>query len=167
MGSDSQPLVDFHLTTFLLLVSMEAFFQEKSSLPWTGWAIWHQGRPVKVSDETVLQIKVAPMNTLGWCDEELGRAWKKIFPITPTSIRTGFLPLDHPAWGQTPNPWWIFITDTPVLSWEEMEELNKQRMPSVMPHFDESGWIIRERKLVDFRRMATAHMWNHPMLKLV
>ena len=36
-----------------------------------------------------------------------------------------------------------------------------------MPHFDKSRWIIRERKLVDFRGMATADMWNHPMLKLV
>ena len=48
-----------------------------------------------------------------------------------------------------------------------MEELSKQRRPSMMPHFDESRWIIWERKLVDFRGMATAHMGNHPMLKLV
>ena len=103
-GNIQHQTLKLHLTTFLLLVSMEAFFQERSSLPRTGWAIWHQGRPVKVSDETILQIRAAPMNMLGWCDEELGRAWKKIFPITHTNIKAGFLPLDHPAWGQTPNP---------------------------------------------------------------
>ena len=53
------------------------------------------------------------------------------------------------------------------MSWEEAEELSKQRRPSVGPHFDESRWIIQERKLVDFRGMVTAHMGNHPMLKLV
>ena len=36
-----------------------------------------------------------------------------------------------------------------------------------MPHFDKSGWIIQEKKLVDFRGMGTTHMGNHPMLKLV
>ena len=36
-----------------------------------------------------------------------------------------------------------------------------------MPHWDESEWIIQERKLVDFRGMATAHMGNHPTLKLI
>ena len=105
-----------HLITFLLPVSMEAIFQERSFQPWTGWAIWHQGKPRKVSEETILQIKAEPTKSLGWCDEEMGRAWKKIFPITPSSIRTGCLPLDHPACGQTPNPWWNFIADTPVLS---------------------------------------------------
>jgi len=34
-------------------------------------------------------------------------------------------------------------------------------------HFDEFEWIIQDRKLVDFRGMATTHMGNHPMLKLV
>ena len=36
-----------------------------------------------------------------------------------------------------------------------------------MPHFDESGWIIQERRIVDFRGSASAHMGNHPMLKLI
>ena len=45
--------------------------------------------------------------------------------------------------------------------------MSKQRRPSVVPHFDKSGWIIQERKLVNFRGMAIAHMGNHLMLKLV
>ncbi|XP_075673322.1 uncharacterized protein LOC142642784 isoform X2 [Castanea sativa] len=34
-------------------------------------------------------------------------------------------------------------------------------------HWDESGWIIQERMLVDFRGIATAHLGNHPTLKLI
>ncbi|KAL0015593.1 hypothetical protein SO802_002662 [Lithocarpus litseifolius] len=115
----------------------------------------------------ILQIRAAPTDTLRWCKEELWHAWKHIFPITPTSVRTGNLPLDHPTWGQTPNPWWKFLTDTPLLLWEEAEELSNQRRPSIMPHFNESRWIIQERIPVDFRAMAAAYMGNHPMLKLV
>ena len=36
-----------------------------------------------------------------------------------------------------------------------------------MPHWDESSWIIQERKLVDFRGAVTTHMGNHPSLKLI
>ena len=56
---------------------MEAIFQEKSFQPQTGWVIWHQGKPVKVFEETILQIRAEPMKSLGWCDDEMGRAWKK------------------------------------------------------------------------------------------
>lgn len=122
---------------------------------------------MRVTDEINLQIKAASTNTPGWYKEELGKAWKNIFPITLASFRMGILPLDHPAWGLTPNPWWRFITDLPLLSWEKAKVLSKQRRPSVVPHFDESRWIIQERKLVDFREMVTAHMGNHSMLKLV
>ena len=46
-------------------------------------------------------------------------------------------------------------------------DLSKQRRPSVRPHFDESGWIIQERRIVDFRGMASSHMGNHPTLKWI
>ena len=36
-----------------------------------------------------------------------------------------------------------------------------------MPHWDEFEWIIQERSLVNFRGMATAHLGNHPTLKLI
>lgn len=136
-------------------------------MPRPRWAIWHKGKPERVADEIILQIRVTPIVSLGWCDQDLGKAWKEIFPITPSSIRMGSLPLDHQAWGLTPNPWWRFIMDLPLLSWEEATALSKQRRPSVMPHFVEFRWIIQERKLVDFRGMATAHLGNHPVLKLV
>ena len=57
--------------------------------------------------------------------------------------------------------------DVSEVLWEMAKELSKQRRPSIVPYWDESGWIIQERKLVDFRGMATAHMGNHPTLKLI
>ena len=36
-----------------------------------------------------------------------------------------------------------------------------------MPHFDKTGWIIQEKRIVDFRGLASAYMGNHPMLKLI
>ena len=36
-----------------------------------------------------------------------------------------------------------------------------------MSHFDESGWIVQERRIMDFRGLASVHMGNHPMLKLI
>ena len=33
-----------------------------------------------------------------------------------------------------------------------------------MPHFDELGWIIQERKIVDIRGSTLTHIGNHPML---
>ena len=35
------------------------------------------------------------------------------------------------------------------------------------PHFNESGWIIQERSIVDFRGSALVHMGNHPNLKFI
>ncbi|KAF3956390.1 hypothetical protein CMV_018479 [Castanea mollissima] len=89
-----------HPSFYLLPMSIEASFQGRNSLTRPGWAIWHQGKPITVSNELILQIRVAPTEKLSWCDEGLGKAWKKIFSITPSSIKTGLLPLDHPAWGK-------------------------------------------------------------------
>ena len=82
------------------------------------------------------------MMLVGWHEEDLKNAWKHIFPLTPISIRTGLLDLDHLAWGHTPNPWWKFLMDTPLLSWEEAESLSRYPRPLVVPHFDELGWLI-------------------------
>ena len=69
-----------------------------------------------IPDEVIAQIRAAPTETLGWFEEELGQAWKHLFPITPTSIKTANLPFDHNAWNLTPNPWWKFLTDIPAIS---------------------------------------------------
>nr|POE51253.1 hypothetical protein CFP56_14687 [Quercus suber] len=103
----------------------------------------------------------------GWFEEELRQAWKHLFPIAPESISLGDLILEHKAWALTPNQWWNFLTDVPGISCEASEELSRHMRPSVMPHWDESKWIIQERKLVDFRGMATAHLGNHSTLKLI
>nr|POE70882.1 hypothetical protein CFP56_76267 [Quercus suber] len=111
--------------------------------------------------------KAALTEVPGWFEEELGYAWKHLFPITPASIRSGKLPLDHNAWSLTPNPWWKFYTDVSEISLEAAEELSRQRRPSITPHWDKSEWIIQERKFVNFRGMAIAHWGNHPTLKLI
>ena len=146
---------------------MEASFRGANLASRSSWAIWYRNKAIGIPNEIIEQIRAAPTDTLGWLEEELKNAWKHIFPLTPTSIKTGHLNFDHPTWGHTPNPWWKFIMDTPLLSWEEAEKLNRQRRPLVVPHFDESGWLIQERKIVDFRGVASSHMGNHPSLKLI
>ena len=87
-----------------------------------------------IPDEIIAQIRVASTETPSWFEEELGYAWKHLFPITLASIRSRKLPLDHNACSLTPNPWWKFCTDVPEISLEAAEELSKQRRPSVVPH---------------------------------
>ena len=41
--------------------------------------------------------------------------------------------------------------DTPLVSLEEAEMLNRQRMPFVVQHYDESRWLIQERRLSGFQ----------------
>ena len=62
-----------------------------------GWVLWHKNKAIAIPNEVIAQIRATPTITLGWFDEELMAAWKHILPITPTSVRTGFVRLDHPA----------------------------------------------------------------------
>ena len=80
-------------------------------MPRLAWAIWYKNRVVAILEEFIAQIRVAPMETPGWFEEELKQAWKHLFPIAPKSIKLGGLPLEHKAWALTPNPWWNFLTD--------------------------------------------------------
>nr|POE90796.1 hypothetical protein CFP56_23091 [Quercus suber] len=68
---------------------------------------------------------------------------------------------------QANNQWWKFLMDVPLISWEEVERLSKQQRPSVIPHFDESRWLIQEKRLVDFRGTTSTHLGNHLTLKLI
>lgn len=81
-----------------------------------GWAIWHRNKAIAILDEVIAQIRVASMDIVGWFNEDFIATWKHLFPITPTSVRMGNLPLDHPVWGTTPNPWWKFLTNAPLIS---------------------------------------------------
>ena len=35
-----------------------------------------------------------------------------------------------------------------------------------MPHLDESGWIVQERKVIDYKGSVSMHLGNMPTLKL-
>ena len=151
----------------VMSMRMEGFLLGMSPLPQFGQAMWYRNKTVAILNEVIAQIKVILTETPSWFEEELGRAWKHIFPLTPSSIRVGNLELDHPAWNLTPNLWWKFLSDVLAVSMEASKEQSRQQRPSVVPHWDESGWIIQERKLVDFKGAVTTHMGNHPTLKLI
>ena len=89
-------------------------------LPTVGWAIWYRNKMIAIPEELIAQIRAAPTESMGWFEEDLAAAWRHIFPITPTSVRTASLPLDHPAWDRTLNQWWKFLTDTPLISEKEV-----------------------------------------------
>jgi len=114
----------------------------------------------------IAQIRAVPIDMIGWFKEELCVVWKHIFPITSSSNRTGNLPLDRLAWCLTPNPWWKFLTETHLITEKEVEELNRQRRPLIMPHLDESRWLVQERKVIDFSGTVASHMGNIPTMKL-
>ena len=63
----------------------------------------HKNQVIPIPDETIAQIRASPTDTLGSFKEELRATWKNLFPITPASLKTGDLALEHPAWGSTPN----------------------------------------------------------------
>lgn len=44
--------------------------------------------------------------------------------------------------------------------------LNEQRRPLVVPRLDESGWLVQERKVIDFKGTTSGHMGNFPTMKL-
>nr|POE88491.1 hypothetical protein CFP56_53777 [Quercus suber] len=117
-----------------------------SPLAPTWWAIWYCNKAIFIPDVVIAQIRVALTEALGRFEEDLEIAWKHIFSVTQNSINTGKLPLDHPAWGTTPNLWWSFLTDAPVISEAVAQELNLLRRPLVQPYLDEFGWLVQERK---------------------
>lgn len=128
--------------------------------------MWYRNKPIPIPDKLIAQIKATRTTTLGSFEEELSTAWKHLFPITSSSMRTGNLALDHLVWGITPNLWWRFLTDMPLLSEKETTELNELRKPLVTPHLDEFGWLVQERKVIDFRGSISIHLGNFPTMKL-
>ena len=60
----------------------------------------------------------------------------------------------------------MFLTDMPLISEKVAQELNKLRRPLVVPHLDESGWLVQERRVIDFRGSVTEFQGNMPTLKL-
>lgn len=35
-----------------------------------------------------------------------------------------------------------------------------------MPHLDELGWLVQERRLIDLRSLVLSHLENYPTMKL-
>ena len=79
------------------------------------WAIFYQGKVIPVGEETINQTKRDPMEIWGWFELELAQAWKNMFRLIDLSKRLVYLPLKDGAWMLTPNPWWRFLTDRPVV----------------------------------------------------
>lgn len=121
---------------------------------------------IAIPEEIIAQIKASPTDQLGGSEKELKAAWKNLFPLTTMSFRSGALDLNHLAWNTTPNPWWRFIIDMPLITKEEAMMLNEKRRPLVVPHLNESGWLVQERKVIDFRGTASGHMGDFPTFKL-
>lgn len=69
------------------------------------WAIWFKNKAIPIPDEMIAQIRASPTNTMGWFEVDLKAAWQSPFPIMFASIKSRSLPLDHPAWALTLNPW--------------------------------------------------------------
>ena len=55
----------------------------------------------------------------------------------------------------------------PLISEVELKELNKLRRPLVMPHMDELGWLVgwlvKERKVIDFRETVPISQTSQEM----
>jgi len=113
-----------------------------ASLPSKEWALIYKNWVIAIPEEIIAQIRAALTDELGGCEEELKAAWKHLFPLTPESIRNGDLELNHPAWRSTPNLWWMFSMDMPIITNKEARMLNEQRRPLVVPHLDEWRWLV-------------------------
>ena len=54
---------------------------------WKSWAINLKGKVIELSNSMVNMICRSPIEIMGWFDLDLMRAWKFIFPLTPTSLQ--------------------------------------------------------------------------------
>lgn len=79
------------------------------------WAICINKKAVELCNTTINNIRWDPLTIYGWTDKALMNSWSFIFPLTEVSKRDRCLPLTHPAWHNTPNLWWRFTLDRPLL----------------------------------------------------
>nr|POF19330.1 hypothetical protein CFP56_17706 [Quercus suber] len=83
---------------------MKASQQGRSIMPQYGWVIWYQGKLVSITDEIILQIRVALTDTLGWCYVELGKAWKNIFSFNSSMHQNEKSPFGSSSLGSNSQP---------------------------------------------------------------
>lgn len=79
------------------------------------WAIFYKEKVIPIRDMMINMIKGDPIDIMGCFDWELMRAWQNLFLLTELSSRSGFLPLSDEAWISTPNLWWRFLMERPVV----------------------------------------------------
>ena len=95
-------------------------------------------------------------------------AWKFIFPVTPVSIREGFLPLTDPVWMEWDHPWWIFPSDKPtkaearIFGWRALSPLSLERSLSVSSQVED----ITER-IVWIAETGVVRCWGNEISKAV
>lgn len=116
------------------------------------WGISYKNKIIKIERITINEIKATPTHTMGWFEEDLMKAWKHIFPLTPISRELGFLPLTDPAWFNWENPWWNFLSDIPsrkasnILGWRELPLIFREL---VLGDLNQPDTLQQRRMLVD------------------
>ena len=116
------------------------------------WGIFYKGKIIVISSNTIVEIKATPTHIMGYFEEELMMAWSHIFPLTPESRRSGYLPLSDPAWFNWHNPWWNFLTDRP--SRKESQILGWRGLPSrsrelILGDLSQPNTLLERRMFVD------------------
>ena len=69
------------------------------------WAINVDSVIMEIPRVIIKEIRAHPTHTMGWFSPKLRKAWKLLFPLTPTSSALGYLHLTNPAWRRMIDPW--------------------------------------------------------------
>nr|POE55078.1 hypothetical protein CFP56_26659 [Quercus suber] len=135
----------------------------------TKWAINVDGMIVEIPRVIIEEIRAHPTHTIGWFNPKLRKAWKLLFPLTPTSSTLGYLQLVDPTWGRMTDPWWKFLSDTP--SPEEARTLVWNLIPqiSVTPILCEMipEESLSMRRMLENQAIAMVFMGNWHATKLL
>ena len=106
---------------------------------------------------------------MGWFNEDLMKAWKHLFPLTPISMELGSLPLTNPAWFNWENPWWNFLSDIPsrnesnILGWRGLPSIFREL---VLGNLNQPNMLLQQRMLMD-QPITTSIMGNREGRKII
>ena len=128
-----------------------------------------EGEVIEILDVVIMEIKANPTQEMGWFNHKLKDVWRLIFPLTEESAKLGTLPFLDPAWGLTPNPWWLFLMDEPLP--EEERKVVWQTFPQISPNpiLCEINPLesLSERRMLVANPIATLIMVNRHCTKLI
>ena len=81
----------------------------------------------------------------------------------------GTLPLSNPAWGLTPNPWWLFVMDEPSPEEEKKVVWQTLRQISLNPILCKINPLesLSKRRMLEVNPIATSIMLNEHYTKLI